>query len=302
MSISAVAGQRTKNNRLRRRLSRAGLYAFLTLLAFIFMWPLLYAVYMSLRPYGEIVANVNGPFSIARSLSLDNYLAVWNDQNLPAYYWNTAVITIPAVFLTLWVSSMLAFAISKFSWRFNLLVLMIFTAGNLLPPQVIIVPLYRLYLLLPLPGQLNDFPIMYDSFLGVILIHATFQTGFCTFVLSNYMKSLSRELVEAAQMDGAGVFTIYRKVILPLCTPAVAALATLLTVWIYNDFFWALMLFKSGGKRPITAALNNLSGTFFTDPTQLAAISVMAAVPTILLYILLQRFFVRGLTLGSAKG
>ena len=90
--------------------------------------------------------------------------------------------------------------------------------------------------------------------------------------------------------------------ILPLCTPAVAALATLLTVWIYNDFFWALMLFKSGGKRPITAALNNLSGTFFTDPTQLAAISVMAAVPTILLYILLQRFFVRGLTLGSAKG
>ena len=302
MTAAAMAGQHTQGNRRRRRLSRVALYIFLTVLAFIFMWPLLYALYMSLRPYGEIVANPNGPFSIAKVLNLDNYIKVWNSQNLPSYYWNTAVITIPAVLATLWVSSMLAFAISKFSWRFNLVVLMIFTAGNLLPPQVIIVPLYRLYLLLPLPAQLNDFPIVYDSFFGVILIHTTFQTGFCTFVLSNYMKTLSRELVEAAQMDGAGVFMIYRKVILPLCTPAVAALATLLTVWIYNDFFWALMLFKSGGKRPITAALNNLSGTFFTDPTQLAAISVMAAVPTIVMYMLLQRFFVRGLTLGSAKG
>jgi multiple sugar transport system permease protein len=301
VSVVTMAGQRTPHHRARRRLRRVGLYIFLTALAIIFMWPLLYALYMSLRPYGEIVANPTGPFSTPATLNFDNYVTVWNAQNMLGFYWNTAVITIPAVILTLWISSMVAFAISKFSWRFNLLVLMIFTAGNLLPPQVIIVPLYHLYLALPLLPQLNDFPIVYDSFFGVILIHTTFQTGFCTFVLSNYMKTLSPELVEAAQMDGAGVFTIYRRVILPLCTPAIAALATLLTVWIYNDFFWALMLFKSGAKRPITAALNNLSGAFFTDPTQLAAISVMAAVPTIVLYIILQRFFVSGLTLGAVK-
>jgi multiple sugar transport system permease protein len=115
------------------------------------------------------------------------------------------------------------------------------------------------------------------------------------------MKTLSKELIEAAQIDGAGIFTIYRRVVLPLCTPAIAALATLLSVWIYNDFFWALLLFKSGDKRPITAALNNLSGAFFTNPTQLAAVSVMAAVPTIVLYLILQRFFVTGLTLGATK-
>jgi multiple sugar transport system permease protein len=179
---------------------------------------------------------------------------------------------------------------------------MIFTAGNLLPPQVIIVPLYRLYNLLPVPGFLSDNGRLYDQALGLILIHSTFQTGFCTFVLSNYMKTLPKELVEAAMMDGAGVYTIYRRVVLPLCTPALAALATLLFTWIYNDFFWSLFLFTSGGKRPITAALNNLSGTFFTDPTQLSAISVMAAVPTIAVYMILQRYFVRGLTLGTAKG
>jgi len=301
-----LAGQVTHHNRARRRASRIALHLFLTALALIFMWPLLYAVYTSLRPYGEIVLSQTGPFSLPThglsSLSLDNYAAVWNSQNMPGFYWNTAVITIPAVILTLWVSSMVAFAISKFNWRFNIAVLMIFTAGNLLPPQVIVIPLVRLYNVIPLFPPLSDNGLLFNQFLGVIIIHTTFQTGFCTFVLSNYMKTLPKELVEAAMMDGAGVFTIYRRVVLPLCTPALAALATLLFTWIYNDFFWSLFLFTSGGKRPITAALNNLSGTFFTDPTQLSAISVMAAVPTILVYVMLQRYFVRGLTLGTAKG
>ncbi|HEX7497368.1 MAG TPA: carbohydrate ABC transporter permease [Candidatus Limnocylindrales bacterium] len=302
MSVSMMAGQRTGHYRARRRLSRAALHIFLIALAFIFAWPLLYAVYCSLRPYGEVVANPNGFFSTPATLNLGNYLTFWNSANYPHFFWNTMIITLPAIALTLWASSMMAFAISKFSWRFNLLVLMIFTAGNLLPPQVIIVPLYRLYTMLPVPAPFSDNGIMYDQVLGLILIHATFQTGFCTFVLSNYMKTLSKELVEAAQIDGAGIFTIYLRVILPLVRPAMAALGTLLFVWIYNDFFWSLMLFKSGDKRPITAALNNLSGTYFTDPTLVAAGSIMAAIPTVLIYLALQRYFVSGLTLGSAKG
>jgi multiple sugar transport system permease protein len=179
---------------------------------------------------------------------------------------------------------------------------MIFTAGNLLPSQVIVVPLVRLYYALPMIAPLSDNGLLFNQTIGVILIHITFQTGFCVFVLSNYMKTLPKELNEAAMMDGAGVWTIYSKVILPLCTPAVAALAVLESTWIYNDFFWSLFLFVDGGKRPITAALNNLQGTYLQIPTQMAALSVMAAIPTVLIYLLLQRFFVRGLTLGAAKG
>jgi multiple sugar transport system permease protein len=302
MTAAVMAGQRTAHNRLERRLRRAGLHLFLSTLAFVFAWPMLYAVYMSLRPLGDIVANQNGPFSLPAHLNLDNYFTVWNTQPFEKFFWNTAVITIPAVILTLWIASMVAFAISKYSWKLNLLVLMIFTAGNLLPPQVIIVPLYRLYNLLPLFAPLSDNGRVYDQYVGLILIHTTFQTGFCTFVLSNYMKTLSKELVEAAMIDGASVVTIYSRVILPLCKPALAALATLQFTWVYNDFFWALMLFKTGDKRPITAALNNLSGQFFTDPTQVAAASVIAAVPTIVVYLVLQRYFVSGLTLGAAKG
>jgi multiple sugar transport system permease protein len=179
---------------------------------------------------------------------------------------------------------------------------MLFTAGNLLPPQVIIVPLYRMYLLLPLPKPLSDFGVMYDSYVGVILINVVFQTGFCTFVLSNYMKTISRELTEAALVDGASVWTIYRRVVLPLSRPALAALAVLEATFIYNDFFWALMLMKSGDKRPITSALNNLTGAFFTNYNVLAAAAFIVAVPTVVLYLVLSKQFVRGLTLGSTKG
>ena len=179
---------------------------------------------------------------------------------------------------------------------------MLFTAGNLLPQQVIIVPLYRLYLLLPVPPPLSDNGLLYDQYIGIILIHVVFQTGFCAFVLSNYMKTLPQELTEAALVDGASVLRIWRSVIMPLCRPALAALATLEFTFIYNDFFWALMLMSSGDRRPITASLQNLQGQFFIDANKLGAGALLAAIPTILVFLALQRHFVSGLTLGSTKG
>jgi multiple sugar transport system permease protein len=143
---------------------------------------------------------------------------------------------------------------------------------------------------------------MYDQYLGIALIHVVFQVGFCAFVLSNYMRTLPRELTEAALVDGASVWRIYRSVILPLCRPALAALATLEFTFMYNDFFWALLLMKTGTKRPITSALNNLQGQFFTNNNLVAAGALMVAIPTIIVFLLLQRQFIRGLTLGSTKG
>jgi multiple sugar transport system permease protein len=201
------------------------------------------------------------------------------------------------------VSSMLAFAISQFSWKFNLPVLMIFTAGNLLPPQVIIIPLYWIYLNTPVPIEfLSDNGLLYDQYIGIVLIHVIFQTGFATFVLSNYMKTITKDITESALVDGANVFRIWWNVILPLCRPALAAMATLLFTFIYNDFFWALILMKSGDKRPIVSALNNLQGEFFTNYNLLAAGALLAAVPSVLVFIAFQRHFVRGLTLGATKG
>jgi multiple sugar transport system permease protein len=197
---------------------------------------------------------------------------------------------------------MAAFVLSRFSWRFNLLFLMLFTAGNLLPQQVIITPLFRMFLLLPLPPVLSDNGIWYDQYFGIIAIHVAFQLGFCTFVLSNYMKTLPQEMVEAAVVDGASVFQIYRKVIMPLVRPAFAALVVLETTWIYNDFFWALLLMKSGERMPITSALNSLKGNFFVDNNLIAAGAVIVALPTMIVFFAAQKQFISGLTLGSTKG
>jgi multiple sugar transport system permease protein len=299
--MTAVATPVVRANRRPLRPRRIGLYAFLTFMAVTWLFPLLWAAYTALRPYADTLAN--GYISVATTLNFDNFARAFTQGQFPTFYLNSLIIAIPSVIVTLLVASMVAFAVSRFRWRFNLFFLMLFTAGNLLPPQVIIVPLYQLYLFLPLPEPLSsNGKLLYDQFQGVILINIVFQLGFCIFVLSNYMKTLSHELTEAALADGASVWRIFWSVILPLCRPALAALATLEFTFIYNDFFWALLLMKSGDKRPITSALNNLQGQFFTDTNLLAAGALLAAIPTILVYLALQRHFISGLTLGSSKG
>jgi multiple sugar transport system permease protein len=298
--VATTPATAIRPNRRPLRPRRIVLYLFLTFMAVTWLFPLLLAVYAAIRPYSETVHV--GYVSLPSTINLDNFFKAWDVGGFPQFYLNSFVVAVPAVILTLFLASMVAFAVTRFSWRFNLFFLMLFTAGNLLPPQAIIVPLYRLYLLIPLPQPFSDKGLLYDTYVGIILIHIAFQTGFCVFVLSNYMKTLSKELTEAALADGASVFRIYWSIILPLCRPALAALATLEFTFIYNDFFWALLLMFTGNKRPITSALNNLQGQFFTDTNVLAAGALLAAIPTILVYMALQRHFISGLTLGSSKG
>ena len=287
--------------RRRIRPRRIALYGFLSVMAVTWLFPLLWALYTSLRPYAE--TQRLGYISTPGVLNLDNFIDAWGRGNFETHFFNTLLITIPAVIVTLLLASWVAFAVSRFSWRFNLLVLLIFTAGNLLPPQVIIVPLFKLYTAFRgIPEPLSDNGLLYNQFFGIFLINVVFQLGFCTFVLSNYMKTLSKELVEAALVDGASVLRIWGAVIMPLCRPALAALATLEFTFIYNDFFWALILLKDGNRRPITSALNNLQGEFFTDINVLAAGALLAAIPTILVFLALQKQFISGLSLGSTKG
>jgi multiple sugar transport system permease protein len=284
----------------RRSGRRILLHAFLITMAILWLFPTLWVVYTSFRPYSDTAAR--GYVSLPGTLSLDNYVNAWNNAELFRYFLNTLVIVIPAVVLVLFLASMMAFAATRFRWRFNLALLMLFTALNLLPPQVVIQPLYRMYLNLPLPAPLSDNGLFYDQYVGMIVIHLAFQLGFVTFVLSNYMKTIPHELTEAAFVDGASVWRIYRSVIMPLSKPALAAMATLEATFIYNDFFWALLLMRTGAKYPITSALNNLKGQFFTDNNLVAAGALMVALPTLIVYFALQKQFIGGLTLGSTKG
>jgi multiple sugar transport system permease protein len=262
--------------------------------------PLLFALYISFRPYSE--TSQYGYMSLPHHLTLSNYLNAWTQADLPRFFINSVEITVPAVILTLFLASMVAFVVVRADIKINVALLLLFTAGNLLPQQVIITPLYRLYLLIPLPSFISSSGLLYDSIAGLIVINVAFQTGFCVFVLSNYMRTIPGDMYEAAEVDGASMWSRYWRLTLPLCRPALAALATLLTTWIYNDFFWAITLMVTGSKRPITSALANLQGQFVSNQNLIAAAAVMAAIPTLVVYILLQKQFIAGLTLGATKG
>jgi multiple sugar transport system permease protein len=286
--------------RRRIRWGRAGLHLFLIAISLLWLFPLAYAVYTSLRPYSDTAER--GYASLPGVLNLDNYITAWNQAQIPHYFINTLIIVVPGVAIVIFLASMVAFTVSRFRWRFNLALLMFFTAANLLPAQVVITPLYRLYLALPLPAPLSDNGVFYDQYFGVMVIHIAYQLGFCVFVLSNFMKTIPTELTEAAVVDGAPIWKIFWSVTLPLCKPALAALATLEFTFMYNDFFWALILIFTGNKLPITSALNNLKGEFFVNNNLVAAGAVLVALPTLIVYFALQRQFISGLTLGSTKG
>lgn len=302
MTTTAVPA-RTRATTKRRKLSlpRVGLHIFLIGTAVLWLAPLAWAVFTSFRPYDDTATN--GYVSVPKTLSLDNYRNAWEQGQIPLHFVNSMIITLPAIVLILFFSASVAFVVSRYSFWFNVPLLIFFMAANLLPQQVIITPLYQLYLRIGLPGWLSGGSgLMYDSFFGLIAINVAFQVGFCTFVLSNYMKTIPRSLGEAARVDGAGALRQFAGIILPLCKPALAALATLEFTWIYNDFLWAVVLMGSGDKRPITSSLTNLQGTFFTDTNLISAASVLVALPTIVVFLALQRHFVGGLTLGANKG
>jgi multiple sugar transport system permease protein len=283
-----------------RRAGRIAAYGLMIGASALWVIPLLFALYVSFRPYSE--TSEYGYVSLPHHLTLSNYLSAWTQADLPRFFINSVEITVPAVILTLFLASMVAFVVVRVDIKINVALLLLFTAGNLLPQQVIITPLYRLYLLIPLPGFISPSGLLYDSIAGLIVINVAFQTGFCVFVLSNYMRTIPGEMYEAAQVDGASMWSRYWRLTLPLCRPALAALATLLTTWIYNDFFWAITLMVTGSKRPITSALANLQGQFVSNQNLIAAAAVMAAIPTLIVYVLLQKQFIAGLTLGATKG
>jgi len=304
-STAVRAGSRDATDALpgtkaRRRPSHWATYLFLTVLAVMWLIPLLWALYTSLRPKAD--TDKYGYFSVSGTYNVQNYIDAWNQGGFANYLWNSVLITVPTVLLTLLLASLMAFAVARVSWKFNVTLLIAFTAGNLLPPQVLAAPIFVAFRLFKLPYSVSDSGSLLNQLYSVVAVHVAFQLGFCTFVLSNYMKALPGELTEAARVDGAGIWTQYARVVMPLTRPALAALGTLEVIFIYNDFFWPLVLIQRGDRLPVTTAINNLQGEFLSNYNLLAAGAMITVIPVLIIYLLLQRQFVAGLTLGANKG
>ena len=202
----------------------------------------------------------------------------------------TPLLTAPLIG-TIFLSSLSAFALARYRFRLNLPIFFMYVAGTMLPFQILLLPVFLLM------NRLN----LSDTYQGVIIIHVAFQLGFCTFVLRNFMRTLPGEIFDAARIDGASEFGIYWRIALPLSIPGIAAIAVLEFTWIFNDYLWALILIQDDALKPVTAGLSSLQGQFVTNWPLLVSGALLAAIPSLMVFFFLQRYFMGGLTLGSTK-
>ena len=295
MSTGVVQSAEYRNSQKRKD---TAISTFIGIFAFVWIFPILWTVWTSLRPYNDIISY--GIFSWPRHITLQNYFNAIREMHIGVYLMNSLIVTVPSVILTLFFGSLVAFVVTRYQYKFNLWILLLFTAGNMLPIVLTYIPVFWMFIWVgELFGNRN---MLYNNYGGLILVHVGFQVGFATFVLSYYMKTIPKEISESAKIDGASVFRHYWSVILPLLRPALAALSVLMTTWIYNEFFWALVLMSDDSKRPITSALRRLQGQYVTDFNLLAAGAIIAASPTVIMFFVLRKQFIAGLTLGSTKG
>lgn len=221
----------------------------------------------------------------------DNFRTVLGGSRMGAMALNSFVVTLPAVAFTVLLSAMAGFALAKHRFPGNRLLLMVFVAGNLVPLQVLMIPVRDLMISLRL----------YDTRMALILFHTAFQTGFCTLFMRNFIRDVPDTLLDTARMDGAGEITIFFRVVLPLIRPAIAAVSVLIFTFVWNDYFWSLVLVQSDAIRPLTAGLQALRGMWQTSWNLVAAASLIAAVPPVVLFFLMQKHLISGLTGGSSR-
>lgn len=291
MTSIAETGQRQIARRVRRRKLSNDIakYVLLTMFTLTWLLPVFATLLTSFRTMDDIT--INGFWSIPQAFSFDKFSEAWKQAHIRQYLLNSFIITIPSLIGMLFFSSLSAYSLARFKFKGNLFVYFVYVAGTMLPFQILLLPVFRL------TNELG----LYDTYGALILIHIAFQLGFCTFVMRNFMRTVPSEILDAARVDGCGEFRIYWQIMLPLSLPSLAALATLEFTWVFNDFLWALILLQSDSLRPVTAGLATLRGQYVTDWPLITAGALLATLPTVLVFVFLQRYFIQGLTLGSGK-
>lgn len=258
--------------------------------ALLWLIPFVGAIITSFRTFDDL--NTRGFWSIPQELTLNNFIRAWNQAGVSRYLLNSFEITLPALAIAILFSSMCAYGLVRFRFRLSTPIYLMFVAGLMLPFQVLLLPVFFL------ANKLH----IYDTLWALILFHSAFQLAFCTFVLRNFMKTIPFSLFESALIDGANEWIIFRRIALPLLLPGLAALATLEFTWIFNDYLWAIVLLQSDKLKPITTGLANLRGQYISDWPLMVAGSLIATVPTLIVFFALQRYFIDGLTVGATKG
>ncbi len=276
----------------KKRLGQALLYLPLTLMLILFMVPVYGAIVTAFKTQAEVAAG--GYWSLPSNLALENFARVLDPEagNLGLYLQNSLLLTIPASLLSIALGTLAGYGLGKYRFQGDGLLFVFIVAGMFLPPQIALIPVFRL---------MNDIGL-YDTLYAVIIIHTAFGIPICTLVMRNFFQVVPNALREAALIDGANEYSIFFRIMLPLTLPALAVLATLQFTWIWNDFLWPFILTQKAESRTVMVGILNLTGQYTVDWGGQAAASLIGSLPTLFIFVFFQRYFIRGLTLGAVKG
>jgi multiple sugar transport system permease protein len=263
---------------------------FATVLLLLWVSPIIASLLTSVKTLDEL--NQGHYWTLPDSFRLQNYVEAFTVGKFSTYFLNSVLITIPSVIAVLFLSSLNGYVLAKLRFRWNNKLLLVFLGGMLLPFQILLIPVFYIS---------NQFLHTYDTRLGVVLFHVAFQIGFASFFMRNFIKTIPDGIIEASRIDGCSEWRIFSTIVIPLMRPALAALATLLFTWIWNDYLWSLILIQSDDLKPITSGLQNLKGQWITSYHLQSAGAVLAAIPPVLIFAFLQKHFIRGLTMGAGK-
>ncbi|PSK85830.1 carbohydrate ABC transporter membrane protein 2 (CUT1 family) [Limimaricola soesokkakensis] len=256
----------------------------------LWLLPLIAVAIFSIRPDADF-ANANYWGWPSSFEGVTNYSKVFFESDMPRYLLNSVLITVPTVIGAVALSCMTGFALGIYKFRANIWIFFLFVAGNFVPFQILMVPVRDLTLDLGL----------YNTKTGLVLFHIAFQTGFCTLFMRNFIRALPFELIEAARVEGVSEWRIFVFVVLPLMKPAIAALAVLIFTFIWNDYFWAVVLTQGAESQPVTAGITSFNAQYRAAYHLMSAGSIVAALPPVAMFFLMQRHFIAGLTLGAVK-
>ena len=286
---SAVAGGTSGPGR-RRRSDPTGVAIAILMWGYVFivLAPLALILLNSMRPTRSIFRE---PIALPESINLDSYVRAWGEASFSEYFVNSLVIVTASVVLATAVSVLAAYVLGRYSFRGSTVLAIFFLSGLLLPFRLAIMPLFLL---------LQDLGLV-DTRLGLILVYAATGVPFSVFILSAYFRQLPNDLSEAARMDGAGEFTIFGRVMLPLVRPALATVAVFQFVPLWNDFFFPLVLLRSSDKLTLPVGMTRFFGEFQTDWSTLFAGIIITTLPLIIVFLIATKQIIRGLTAGIGK-
>jgi raffinose/stachyose/melibiose transport system permease protein len=242
----------------------------------------------SFKSLREIGAN---PFSFPTSFELDAYTKAWKQSHLGSYFKNSLIISGASVVISVFLSSLAAYAFSRLRFIGKQVLFFFILAGVMLPLQATLVPLYRLL------SQLG----LISTYWGMIALYVAFTIPFGIFLLTGFFRSIPYEIEEAAMIDGCSWFGMYWRIVIPLAAPGLATMAILEFIWFWNEYLLALTFIQKESIRTVTMGVMVISGIFQMNFAQLTAATLMSLVPVVIVYILFQRYLIRGLTAGALK-